>query len=55
MGLAGCGGGLVSGFGLIGDKNYFGADFQAQLGQTRAVELRPARKGEPDLAGSSLL
>src|SRR6478735_7442027 len=37
---------------LIGDKNYFGADFQTQLGQTRAVLLRPARKGEPDPAGS---
>jgi hypothetical protein len=27
---------------LIGDKNYFGADFQTQLAQTGAVLLRPA-------------
>ena len=39
---------------LIRDKNYFGADFQAQLGQTGAVMLRPARKGEPDPAGCTL-
>jgi hypothetical protein len=37
---------------LIGDKNYFGADFQTQLAQTGAVLLRPARKGEPDPAAS---
>ena len=40
---------------LIGDKNYFGADFQTQLAQTGAVLLRPARKGEPDPAASPLL
>lgn len=38
---------------LIGDKNHFGADFQAQLSQTGAVLLRPDRKGEPP-AGSWL-
>jgi hypothetical protein len=39
---------------LIGDKNYFGAEFQTQLAQTGAVLLRPARKGEPDPAASPL-
>nr|WP_131815898.1 hypothetical protein [Streptomyces sp. 3213.3] len=39
---------------LIGDKNYFGADFRAHLAQTGAVLLRPARKGEPDPAASPL-
>jgi hypothetical protein len=39
---------------LIGDKNYFGADFQTQLAQTRAVLLRPGRKGEPDPAAPPL-
>ena len=39
---------------LIGDKNYFGADFQTQLGETGAVLLRPARKGEPEPGASSL-
>ena len=38
----------------IGDKNYFGADFQTQLAQTGAVLLRPARKGEPDPAAPPL-
>jgi hypothetical protein len=39
---------------LIGDKNYFSADFQTQLAQTGAVLLRPARKGEPNPAASPL-
>lgn len=39
---------------LIGDKNYFGADFEAQLGGTGAVLLRPARKGEAERGGSAL-
>jgi Transposase DDE domain len=39
---------------LIGDKNYFGADFEAQLGTTGAVLLRPARKGETERGGSPL-
>jgi hypothetical protein len=39
---------------LIGDKNYFGADFEAQLGDTGAVLLRPARKGEAERGGSAL-
>jgi hypothetical protein len=39
---------------LIGDKNYFGADFQTQLAATGAVLLRPARKGEAERGGSTL-
>ena len=39
---------------LIGDKNYFGADFQTQLAETGAALLRPARKGEPEPRASSL-
>jgi len=31
---------------LIGDKNYFGADFTTQLDGTGVVLLRPARAGE---------
>jgi hypothetical protein len=39
---------------LIGDKNYFGAGFDAELAQTGAVLLRPARKGERERGGSGL-
>jgi Transposase DDE domain len=39
---------------LIGDKNYFGADFEAQLDDVGAVLLRPARKGEAERGGSAL-
>ena len=39
---------------LIGDKNYFGADFQTRLAGTGAVLLRPARQGEPERGGSHL-
>ena len=37
---------------LIGDKNYFGADFEAELATAGLTLLRPARKGEPERAGS---
>jgi hypothetical protein len=37
---------------LIGDKNYFGADFEAELADGRICLLRPARKGEPERPGS---
>jgi hypothetical protein len=39
---------------LIGDKNYFGAEFETHLAQAGLHLLRPARKGEPARAGSSL-
>jgi Transposase DDE domain len=37
---------------LIGDKNYFGAEFEATLAEAGLTLLRPARKGEPDRSGS---
>jgi hypothetical protein len=37
---------------LIGDKNYFGRQFEADLADAGLHLLRPARKGEPDRAGS---
>jgi hypothetical protein len=39
---------------LIGDKNYFGAEFETHLAQAGLHLLRPARKGEPARTGSSL-
>jgi hypothetical protein len=39
---------------LIGDKNYYGADFEAALAGTGIRLLRPARKGEPARAGAQL-
>jgi Transposase DDE domain len=36
---------------LIGDKNYYGRDFEKALREAGLVLLRPARKGEPGLAG----
>jgi hypothetical protein len=39
---------------LIGDKNYFGAEFEALLAEAGLRLLRPARKGEPDRAGAEL-
>jgi hypothetical protein len=39
---------------LIGDKNYFGAEFEALLAQAGLRLLRPARKGELERAGSAL-
>jgi hypothetical protein len=40
---------------LIGDKNYFGRDFEADLTERDLVLLRPARKGEAKRAGQQLL
>jgi hypothetical protein len=37
---------------MIGDKNYFGADFEAALPEAGIDLLRPARKGEPDRPGA---
>jgi hypothetical protein len=39
---------------LIGDKNYFGAEFEAHLAEAGLRLLRPARKGEPDRPGAAL-
>jgi hypothetical protein len=39
---------------LIGDKNYYGRDFEATLADAGAHLLRPARKGEPRRAGAHL-
>jgi DDE family transposase len=35
---------------LIGDKNYFGRDFERQLADLDLRQLRPAGKGEPERA-----
>ncbi len=43
---------LLPGQIIIGDKNYYGADFEAVLTSTGASLLRPARKGEPERPGS---
>jgi hypothetical protein len=40
---------------IIGDKNYYGRAFEAALADGRIALLRPARKGEPQRAGSRLL
>ena len=37
---------------LLGDKNYYGAAFEAALAAAGIRLLRPARKGEPDPAGT---
>jgi hypothetical protein len=37
---------------LIGDKNYFGAAFEATMAGAGITLLRPARKGEPERAGA---
>jgi hypothetical protein len=37
---------------IIGDKNYYGHDFEATLADGRACLLRPARKGEPQRSGT---
>jgi hypothetical protein len=37
---------------IIGDKNYYGHQFEATLADGRICLLRPARKGEPERAGS---
>jgi hypothetical protein len=36
---------------LIGDKNYYGRDFEAALAAGGLILLRPARKGEPEPPG----
>jgi hypothetical protein len=36
---------------IIGDKGYYGRDFEHELAGARLVLLRPARKGEPEPAG----
>jgi hypothetical protein len=36
---------------IIGDKNYYGRDFEAALATAELTLLRPARKGEPEPAG----
>ena len=37
---------------LIGDKNYFGAAFEATMASAGIKLQRPARKGEPARAGT---
>ena len=37
---------------MIGDKNYFGEQFEAELAQAGITLLRPARKGEKPRSGS---
>jgi hypothetical protein len=39
---------------LIGDKNYFGREFEQQLAELDIRLLRPARKGEAKRSGSQL-
>ncbi|WP_158893662.1 transposase, partial [Amycolatopsis anabasis] len=39
---------------LIGDKNYYGAEFETTLTQEGIRLLRPARKGEPERPGARL-
>jgi hypothetical protein len=39
---------------LIGDKNYFGAEFEDTLAHEGLGLLRPARKGEPERPGARL-
>lgn len=39
---------------LIGDKNYFGTAFEAELADAGLQLLRPARKGEADRPGAGL-
>ncbi|WP_433661818.1 IS982 family transposase [Nocardia sp. CA-128927] len=39
---------------LIGDKNYFGKEFETALADSGMRLLRPARKGEPERAGATL-
>jgi Transposase DDE domain len=39
---------------LIGDKNYYGREFEATLAEEGVRLLRPARNGEPERAGAPL-
>jgi Transposase DDE domain len=43
---------LLPGQTLIGDKNYYGRDFEAALAQAGLHLLRPARQGEPGRPGA---
>jgi hypothetical protein len=43
---------LLPGQILIGDKNYYGRDFEAALAGAGATLLRPARQGEPERPGT---
>ena len=43
---------LLPGQILIGDKNYYGRAFEAELADGRLCLLRPARKGEPERPGT---
>src|SRR5215469_11516793 len=43
---------LLPGQILLGDKNYYGRDFEAALAAEGACLLRPARKGEAELPGT---
>jgi Transposase DDE domain len=40
---------------MIGDKNYYGRTFEADLAENGTVVLRPARKGEPARPGPMIL
>ena len=44
---------LLPGQIIIGDKNYYGRDFEAALAGTGASLLRPARQGEPGRPGTA--
>jgi hypothetical protein len=39
---------------IIGDKNYYGREFEGELTERHLDLLRPARKGEPERAGAHL-
>jgi hypothetical protein len=39
---------------VMGDKNYFGRQFEGELADADVELLRPARKGEPERAGAHL-
>lgn len=39
---------------IIGDKNYYGREFESDLTERDLMLLRPARKGEPERAGAHL-
>ena len=43
---------LLPGQILIGDKNYYGRDFETTLASAGATMLRPARQGEPERPGT---
>jgi hypothetical protein len=43
---------LLPGQIIIGDKNYYGRDFESRLASAGLTLLRPARQGEPERPGS---